>query len=306
MELWIHGMPGSPGIAKEMGAKGLRQIVDLRGGVNVKAIESLLRKYNELDMGVCMTVRWRDPWDKGVRRNGKEDADKAPTKEESDHSIEQIMYLVTRPDAKALEGRIWIQLFSEIIGGPGTYPPEDEDAMFEYATKLTKRIRKEAPHVKVSGPSLTAVDILTQNERSLSKQNRIRRARLLRTIQWSAEHADAIDLHLHAEDGEWTRKMLSITRRFLNEYEGGVDTDILTWEWSCARFKNRTDQDAVRNALQEIYDAMKEFDVPIAAYASYWPGEHQTERHQWKSLANDDGTPKEPFYSFFVEHAKEQ
>lgn len=303
---WVFGIQSAPERAKKIGARGVRGIVDLRK-FHPAALANVLQKYANLDLGFCLTLRWRAPTRTGKKAVGAARVDVPPTPEEAENSIEQVVALLNTPAALQLGEKLWVQLYNEISGGPGRFGEDDEDAMFEYATRLATRIRADAPLVKIVGPALTAVHVLDRADNaSLTRIQKLRYQRLLRTISWSARFADAVDLHLHAENGNWATEAIRTVREVLDQQPGGLETEIVSLEWSCARFKNRSDAKAVRSALDEIWKALNDNGVALAAYAGYWPGKNQKEIHQWKSLVDLEGNPKEPFYSFFIESAHQK
>ncbi len=308
-ELWVFGIPTAPDLAKNINAAGIRAVVDMRR-FNVNKTAAMLAKYNQVDMGFCLTIRWKPAGGKG-KQGGKENRKSAkedvpPTPEESQKSIDGLVKLFNMPAAKAMKGKLWLQLYNEISGGPGRFGEHEEDAMFDYATQLATRVRAEAPHILICGPSLTAVEVLEKEGEAKTRVSVLRKKRLQRSIEWSAKYADAVDLHLHAYSGAWADEVLGITRRALNSQPGGKDTAIVSWEWSCAKMTNRTDKEAVKTELQAIWNAMKKHEVAMAAYAAYWPGQNQKEIYQWKSLVDRNGQPQQPFHSFFTSISNRQ
>ena len=309
-QLWIFGVQASPSDAKEIGAAGVRGIIDLRKFSANKYLP-MLRKYADLDLGFCMTLRWKPDKSnmtkntKGKRGRSGDRDDVPPTQEESDQSIREVIKVLKSPEAKRLSGKLWVQFYNEISGGPGRFGEAEEDPMFAYATKLALKIREEAPFVKICGPALTGVESLDKAEsvRNQKRISKLRYQRLVRTIQWSVKYGDAVDIHLHAESGEWVDQSLQTVRRVLGEQPGGSNFQIVSWEWSPARFKDRDNKEAVQQVLGDIWNAMSKNGVSIAAYASYWPGQKQKPIYQWKSIVTSDSQPHEPFYTFFVDTA---
>lgn len=304
-KLWVFGVQASPELAAKIGAGGVRGMFDLRK-FNPSDYRSVLRKYADLDLGLCMTLRWKVTMPKGRKARGSERIDTPPSLEESKRSMDQVIAFLNTPEAKSLSGKLWVQMYNEIAGGPGRFGEKEEDAMFDYATKLAERIRKEAPHIKICGPALAGIDVLDKDESSLAGISKLRYKRLLRMIQWSIKYGDAVDIHLHAESGAWADAALKTVRRAMDRQPGGKETAIVSFEWSPARFKNRTDEVAVKKTLNDIWKALNDNGVAIAAYGNYWPGAMQKEIYQWKSLADENGKPREPFYSFFTNIAAKQ
>ena len=290
-ELWVHGCPKMPQKLKPLHAQGARMFVDLRRFFGRDAL-AYLQKYIKAGIGICLTLRWMDPMK-------KDEPDIAPSRSEQAAKTNILMDILTSPESKKLGGRIWVQFFNEITGGPGTIRPEQADIMFNWATETARRIRKEAPHVKICGPALTGLDVLRKNQNTLTRRGRLRRKGLLRAIAWSARYADAIDLHLHLESGDKARQGIRLLRDLLNREPNGKNCKILSWEWSPARYRPRSDLAAAREALIDIYRAMAEAGFPTAAYACYYPAIHlKTDRFVWQAIVKDKKhTPNEPFYS---------
>ena len=316
-EMWYLGPMFSPQTADKMGARGVRSVFDIRT-FNPGSHVRLLTEYKKLDISICITFRWMNHGPrtskgrKGKKQSGKPERtrpmdDVPPTPEESRRSIEKIIAFLTTPEAKALSGKLWVQMYNEISGGPGRFPAKYEDAMFDYATELTKRIRKDAPYVKIAGPAVNGTDVLeNENTDNLSDMATLRYNRLIRTINWSIDYADAIDVHLHAKDGPWVAHSLTLVQNVMKKHPKGMNTDIVAFEWSCARFENHTDPKAIRDVLAEIYNTMSKFDVKIAAYGPYKGHPGQADMFQWDNLVDKNGQPHEPFYSFFKELASKQ
>lgn len=288
-ELWIHGVPMQPERLKPLNAKGGRMFVDLRK-LDGRGARAHLQRYANLDLGICLTLRWMDPANKDA-------PDIAPTPQERAEKTEMLMEILKSPESKAMSGRIWVQFFNEVTGGPGTINVEDADTMFGWATETALRIRKEAPHIKICGPALTALDNLERDPRTLTRLGQNRRDGLMRSIAWSAEFADAIDIHLHMADGDTARRWIRLLRGLLDKQPGGEKTQILSWEWSPARFEPQSDLNGARDTLIDIYRAMAENDFPIAAYATYYPALAIGQIFHWQSVVNKENQPNEPFYS---------
>ena len=288
-ELWIHGVPMQPERLKAVNASGGRMFVDLRK-LDGKGARAHLQRYVNLDVGICLTLRWIDP-------NDREAADIAPTPTERVEKTNLLMEILTSPESKAFGDRIWVQFFNEVTGGPGMIRAEDADTMFGWATETALRIRKEAPHVKLCGPALTALDVLEKDPRSLTRMGQQRRDGLLRSIAWSAEFADAIDLHLHMADGDSARAWIRLLRGLLDKQPGGKETKILSLEWSPARYQPQSNLEGAIDTLIDIYRAMAEADFPIAGYATYYPALNIGQIFHWQSVVTTKGTPNEPFFS---------
>lgn len=289
---WIFGILGSPHLGKEIGAEGVRAIVDMND-LTEENVNRLLTTYSRLDMGICLTLRWKNP------TNLREEL--LPSSRVVNEKVDVLMSMLTSPDARRLDGKIWVQFFNEVTGGPGTIRPENGDSLYSWATETAQRIRREAPSVLIAGPALTGLDVLEARESTLSPLGRDRRDGLLRAIRWSIDYADAADVHLHAESGSWARRELHEVRESLDR-EGGEHLDICVFEWSCAKWEgNRNDHRALREVLVDIYHAMCEYNVRTSAYGAYYPPTELGPIFQWKNLRDSKGARNEPFWSTFID-----
>ncbi len=301
-ELWLFGV-SSPASCKPFNAGGVRLLVDMRTLDLQNALASI-DQYSDTGLGFCLTIRWLNP-----EYEQKSDApttrdfhtDVPPTDEEAEEAIDNLLALATSDAAIRMGDKLWIQMFNEIAGGPGTILPEDADVMFDFATELARRLDVEAPHVRICGPALTGTEVLDREDIPEDDEMGIERHKLLtRAIEWSAQYADAIDSHLHAENGAWTHAELMRVRRELDNVIGGEKVDIVSWEWSCARYEDQEDKEGAVEAMVDIWHVMTDFGVTQAAYAPYMPNENLNEIYRWMTPVQADGNPNEPFHARIV------
>jgi hypothetical protein len=246
-------------------------------------------------------LRWKRPHGDDERLTGAENYDVPPTDPEKAHALAMLEDVLTTEDAKKLAGRLYIQFYNEVGGGPGKFTSDQLDDMLDFATDATQMIREKAPHVKICGPAITMGQVLN---RELQDDPRFREQAeiILSCLEWTARHADAIDLHLHAMDGSNARTAIRDLRVMMSEYPGGDELDMVAFEWSPARFANREDGPQVRNAMLGIWQAMAEGGIQHAAYGSYWATDERREAgvneiFLWKSIVDESGRPREPIYS---------
>lgn len=289
--LWVHGTANADDTVR-IGAKGARTIVNARHASRAQLL-NVLGEFARRDVGICLTIRWQNPTDE------KNPQDEAPTDDEGRRVADELIEILNSADAKALSGRIWVQFFNEITGGPGRFAPDQADRMFEWATATAIRLRAEAPHVKIAGPAITGAEVLESDEKDLRGMSRVRHDGMLRAIRWSVKYADAVDVHLHVRDATAARSRLNSVRRLMDREEGGRQTGIVVWEWSCAKFPDRESERAVRAAIIGIWKEMAAAGVLHAAYGGMWVPRGQPEVYQWKNLHGPDGKPNEPFYTTF-------
>ncbi|MCL4198101.1 MAG: hypothetical protein KJZ69_11480 [Phycisphaerales bacterium] len=291
-QLWVHGL-GNPARLSAISASGVRMILNARKDLQLEGMRRQIAQYEGRDLGLVITLRWPDP--KETKRPIRFDA--APTTQEERESIDTVVSVLNLAESKRMAGRLWVQFFNEVAGGPGTIMPEQADGLYDFATRAAERLRKEAPHVKIVGPGLTALDPLESASEPGSPGN-LRRQGLLRAIQWSVDHADAVDIHLHCSGGEEARRQLSLLRRALAA-AGKRDMPLVVLEWSPARFAaRRTDLAGAQAAMADIYRAMAEEKVLIAAYAAF-ADTALKDTYEWANLWDAQGRPHEPFYSLY-------
>ncbi len=291
-ELWMHGL-GNPDRLAAISARGLRMILDLRRDFSSEKMRRFIARYESRSLGLVITLRWPDSND--TKRPIKFDV--SPDAADVRATLDVLVEVLNGPEARRMAGRLWVQFFNEVAGGPGTIMPEQADGLYDFATRAAERLRKEAPHVKIVGPGLTALDPLESASEPGSPGN-LRRQGLLRAIQWSVEHADAVDIHLHCSGGEEARRQLSLLRRALAA-AGKRDMPLVVLEWSPARFAaRRTDLAGAQAAMADIYRAMAEEKVLIAAYAAF-ADTALKDTYEWANLWDAQGRPHEPFYSLY-------
>lgn len=291
-ELWMHGL-GNPDRLVAVSARGLRMILDLRRDFSAEKMRRFIARYETRSLGLVITIRWPDPND--TKRPIKFDV--APDAGEERAALDTLVEVLNSPEASRMQGRLWIQFFNEAVGGPGTILPEQADGLYGFATRAVERLRKDASHVRIIGPSLTALDPL-ESASGPDNSGDLRREGLRRAIQWSVDHADAVDIHLHCSGGDDARRQLAQLRRAL-EAAGRRDMPVVVLEWSPARFPaRRTDLVGAQAAMADIYRAMADEKVLIAAYAAF-ADTPLKDTYEWANLWDAQGRPREPFYSLY-------
>lgn len=295
-ELWVHGTLSAED-TKRVGARGARAVVNARQS-SPEQFSRLLQDFAQHDVGLCLTLRWQSA------SSERATADEPPSAVEGVRVTEALIEVLNSQHAKDLSGRLWVQFFNEITGGPGRFAPADADRMFEWATEAAQRIRAECPHVKIVGPAIAGAEILAEDGREARGLTKTRREGMLRIIRWSVKYADAVDLHLHVKDAEVARSQLRSVRELMDQESDGRDVAMVVWEWSCAKFPERQNAQAVRAVIVGIWREMVATRVARTAYGGMWVPKGQPEVYQWKNLYGFDGLPNEPFYSTFVDIAQ--
>lgn len=291
-EAWIHG-PMFAAPVQRVFATGTRAIHNLRG-FNADDAISRLETFGT-QMGACLTLRWVSPVD------GKFDT--PPTQAEEDKAIADIIKVVTSAPAKAMGQRLWVQMYNELASGPGSVTGTDMDAMMAFATKLQAQIKQKAPDVRISGPAMTVVGLLVKNPAHFDETALMRVEILNKILDWSVQYADGVDVHLHASGKDDATSALKITRDQLNLRTGGADKQMVTWEWSPARYPDQSDSAGVVKAINEIWQVMGEYKLAVAAYSAYGVN-NQNDIFYWKSLVDESDNPRQPFFDAFTAIAK--
>lgn len=290
--MWLHGI-GDPQRLTSVSAHGVRLILNVRKELSATAMRQKIARLQSNDLGLVITIRWPDP----NSRTRPVKLDTAPNADEAKEVANTLIEVLNLPESKQMNGRLWVQFYNEVTGGPGTIMPEQADGLYQFATETAERIREEAPHVKIAGPSLTSLDPLESSPRAESKAA-LRREGLLRAIDWSVKHADAVDIHLHCSGGDDAGHQLDQLRSAL-ETAGNREKPIVSFEWSPARFAARaTDLNGAQEAVRGVYQAMADHHVLIAAYAAFADTALKS-TYEWAYLWDAQGTPHEPFFSLY-------
>jgi len=304
-ELWTFGNGGQPQRTVALRGRGIRSIFDLRV-VSVPAAKDMLRQYANLGLQMTITLRWKVQHESGQRLFGPDNYDVPPSPSETAFALDFLDQVLSSDEAKRLGSGLTIQFYNEIAGGPGKFALSDLSGMMDFATTATQLIREKAPQVHICGPALTigAVNPDLEDDPGRSDQAEI----VKKFVEWTAQYADAIDIHLHGTDGTLTRETLSDLHEYLNNIPNGSHLQIDSWEWSPARFPDRDNDEAVRNAMIGIWQAMAEGGVARAAYGAYWSTEERKEGgageiYLWTNVADNDGQPHEPIYSTLLDIA---
>jgi len=291
-EMWLHGI-GDPQRLTSVSAHGVRLILNVRKDLSITAMRQKIARLQSSGLGLVITIRWPDP----NSRTRPVKLDTAPTEDEAKEVADTLLEVLNLPESREMNGRLWVQFYNEVTGGPGTIMPEQADAMYQFATETAERIRKEAPRVRIAGPSLTSLDPLESRPRAGSKAA-LRREGLRRAIDWSVKNADAVDIHLHCSGGDDANHQLDQLRAALGE-AGQPDMPIVSFEWSPARFAARaTDLVGAQEAIRGIYQAMSDHHVRIAAYAAFADTPLKS-TYEWAYLWDAQGKPHEPFVSLY-------
>ncbi len=303
-ELWLFGPIASPELCTPLGAKGVRSIIDLRH-LPVDQAGRALKTYADRGLGLALCLRWRNPSSGKTKVENKKNYDVPPTQEEADHAISKLTEMFGSEDAKRIGDRLFVQFYNEVGGGPGTFPPNDADELLAFATRAAAEIRKVNSQLRICGPAVTGGQLQPRQSTGSSKMKG--KAEVIeKAISWSAEHADVIDLHLHGVDGSWSRPALEKLRGSLDQTSRGKTVRIVSFEWSCARFPDRENDAAVRNAIRGIWKTLNDFDLICAAYGPYWPlknkaNEKVADRFGWVSIVDSEGQRNPPIYETLQE-----
>ncbi len=298
-QLWVFGNQSSPERSLPLGGQGVRSILDLRHSSRDAAL-SLMERYVRFDQGMTITLRWVVPHGPGEHLTGKNDFDTPPDSAERARALHLLADVMSSDVAKQLEGRLFIQFYNEVGGGPGKFSTEDAPALLDFATEAAEVIRTVSPTVKICGPAVTMSQILAEDSNKERRRHQERAKVLEDCIKWSAEHADVIDLHLHGEDGSNVPTAVARLRDELQQHRGGEDVDIVSWEWSPAKLPVQEYDDNLRNAIIGLWAAMSRNGITHAAYGGYFPSKRRTESNKemyWTSIVDENHVPREPIYT---------
>lgn len=285
--MWITGVNiESTDAVKEIGVAGARYIIDMRT-IDAAQIKRYLTKHTKHDLGLCLTLRWVD-------QNGNGSYDKAPSRPEAQAKMNTLLSALNSPEAKKLGDKLWIQFFNEVGDGPGTLRPADVDTMLEIATEGVTQLRKFLPQVKVCGPALSQVSDLRTARNQAAQANRDQYDTTMKAVKWAVAHADAIDLHLRVKGAADAKKELIGLDTAIKQIASDASLDIVVFEWNLSGATFENDR-ALARAHFEVFGAMANHGVKIAAYAGYMPSEMRKDQAS-VSLVNAKGEPREPYY----------
>jgi len=301
-ELWFF-LKDTPERMAKFNARGVRTIIDLRVLKTETSIE-WLRKLADQDFGAAICLRWANTEHEGPRPVGKENFDVPPTANEAARAMEQLREIVTSEPAKRMGSRLYVQFYNEIGSGPGRFDLEHSDAMFDFATRAVRMLRRENPKIQICGAAHSG-GVLHMVERAYETPERATRAEgVLRAIKWTAQNADVLDVHLNGinVDDDWAGEALQIARDALDA-NGGQKVGLVSFEWSCSGYPARDDE-GIRKRIHSIWEAMEKHQVRVAAY-TYWPlmarPEDVRSRTSWASVMNENLRPNHAVAETLVE-----
>lgn len=295
-ELWVMGIATKPSLAVPIKAMGVRGFANLRK--NKKQIaSSMLREAKKNNLGLAITLRWVDP--------KQANKDLPPSQHEGEAALNQLMKVLKSPEAQRMDGRLWIGFYSEPAAGGGAIPFDQSDEALAWAAQVSRRVRAETPWVRLVGPGLTKVDVLTKDRSKLGPKAQEYYDYVDRIIRWCVQYTDAIDLHLHVDSVEDAEQRIKIVREHLAKIPGSDKIRLVAQEWSPAYYPNRTDLAEVERTILGIYRVMNENNFLWSGYGAYYTFEGQPEVFHWKNLTdNKTKGPHEPYYSIFVNLAE--
>lgn len=295
-ELWVMGIAKNPSLAVPIKAMGVRGFANLRkhGG---QIAPKMFRDAKKNDLGLAITLRWVDP--------KQANKDLPPSQLEGEEALNQLMEVLKSPEAQQMDGRLWIGFYSEPAAGGGEIPFDQSDEALAWAAQVSQRVRAETPWVRLVGPGLTKVDVLTKDRSKLGPKAQEYYDYLDRIIRWCVQYTDAIDMHLHVESVEEAERRIKIVREYLAKIPGSDKIRLVSQEWSPAYYPNRTDLAGVERTILGIYRVMNENNFLWCGYAAYYTFEGQPEVFHWENLTdNKTKRPHEPYYSIFVNLAE--
>jgi len=307
-ELWLFGVSEVKRM-KPFDARGMRTIIDLRT-IDPKSAISFLDKMARSDMGVAICIRWKNPDHSGDQPRGKENFDVPPTPEESAAALSALTEVLTSAPARKIGKRLYIQIYNEIGGGPGTFGIDDVPGMFEFADAAVPVIRSASPEARICGPALSGGQLAFYGSEPKTEGKLLKSEQIERWMVWTAHNADVADVHLNGldVDAQWANTALGNMRQILDE-RGGHNVGLVSFEWSCSGYPDRDDDPGVANYIHDLWAVLKGHNVQAAAY-TYWPlldrPEEVRAKTSWASVIGDNMKPNRVVADALVEIGKAQ
>lgn len=295
-ELWVMGIGKEPNLAVPIKAMGVRGFANLRSAKGEMGPQ-LFKRCSELNIGLAITLRWVNPH--------QDNKDSPPSQREGDVALNRLMQVLSSPQSRELGDHLWIGFYSEIAAGGGMVPFDESDQVLGWASRAADRIHSETPWIHLVGPGLLNVDVLGEDRSTLGPKARQYYDYLDRIIRWDISHKAAIDMHLHVPSVEDAARRVKIVKDYVAKIPGGENTPFVAQEWSPAYYKDRSNQEGVKNTILGIYNVMNQNHFVWCGYAAYYTFEGQPEAFHWENLVNNsDKSPHEPFYSLFKDLAE--
>lgn len=307
-ELWLFGVSDVRRI-KPLHARGVRTIVDLRT-IDPGSAIAFLDKLAKDDMGVAVCLRWKNPTHEGDRPIGKENFDVPPTEQESAAALSALAEILASAPARTIGKRLYIEIYNEIGGGPGTFALDDIDAMLAFADAVVPVIRNANPDIRICGPALSGGQLNQYGSEPQTPGAQLKTDAINRWMDWTAANADVSDVHLNGlnVDAQWVDQALTNMRQILDE-RGGQNVGLVSFEWSCSGYPDRTDAVGIEQYIHDLWEALIRHNVQAAAY-TYWPlfdmPEEVRSRTSWASVIGEDKKPNRPVFNTLTEIGKAQ
>jgi len=118
------------------------------------------------------------------------------------------------------------------------------------------------------------------------------------------------DVHLNGldVDAAWADKVLGTMRKILDEH-GGQKVELISLEWSCSGYGDKSNEAGTRQYIHDLWDVMNKHRLQVAAY-TYWPLFNMPEKMQaktsWASVIGPDKKPNQVVWDTLVEIGKDK
>ncbi len=283
---WISGI-GRSADAVGMAPGGVRHVIDLHT-FDVTAVQAIVQYHATRRLGLCLTLRWVDPADAA--------RDKAPNVSQGRAALDKLLAVVNTPDAKKLGSLLWIQFYGDLRLGPGAVAPEDLDGMFDFATRAVRRLSDQEFAGLFCGPTIDGRAAVAQVD-SDAGDGGIEYLATTRTVRWSQQFADALDVRIAAESGADASRMLGKVAGLVASLTDGRSARIVSWQWNASALENRQDRDGAARVTRDIWTALLKAGVRPAAYGPSQDQPMLSESDLWLIAVDASAGAVEPIFS---------
>lgn len=283
---WVSGI-GRSADAVGMAPGGVRHVIDLHT-IDVTAVQAIVQYHATRRLGLCLTLRWVDPADNT--------RDKAPTVSQGRAALDRLLAVVNTPDAKKLGSLLWIQFYGDLRLGPGAVAPEDLDSMFDFATRAVRRLGDQEFAGRFCGPTVDGRAAVAQVDADVGDGG-IEYLATARTIRWSQQFADALDVRIAAASGADASRMLGKVARLVATLSDGRSMRLVSWQWNASAVENRQDRDGAARVTRDIWAALLKAGVRPAAYGPCQDQPMLSEADLWLVAVDASAGAVEPIFS---------
>lgn len=262
--LWMNNVKPHQAVAQELGAQGVRVVIDLNT-FQQSDIRRLLRQHASNRLGLCLCVRWGADGDA---------TDSMANPDVASQRARLFAGALNNTNAKGLGDRLWIQFYDRV----DQITSQDAATAFSFATSLTERLRMQLPSAQIAGPGFTFDDDAANSAPSST---------FATALAWSVESADAIDVRLHGTDPEHARRSLSNAAQVISSSSRQSQPALVSWSWY--------PRDA--SEMSAVWQQMVNAGVRVAAYGPFAAAVANDAASQDAALVDSTGSPRQPWYN---------